>query len=304
MPNIPAYVIRSAFYLHNSEDDAKNGRDSMGTGFFIKLEEGSFNHVYAVANWHVVFEGNAPFIRYLAADNGEQLQISKSNADWESPSGCGDIAVTHIVSLSRADGDARQSAIPLDEFVTEEDIAELNVGVGDDVFMVGMYEDHGAEAHMIPAARFGNISMLPSIHAPMEEMNSQHRMPCFVMDMRSRSGFSGSPVFAFRTWGSDLHFDPSHHVRIYQDSSGNYRLHLDEEPMFKLAGLHIGQFNEEVTIISKEQAGSQMVLGSAMTQVIPAWRIRDFLNGQRFADARKVFQAAALKKIETPTIVV
>jgi hypothetical protein len=50
--------------------------------------------------------------------------------------------------------------------------------------MVGLFADHGADFHMIPAARFGNISMLPSDKALLPELNICYR-DAFVLDMRS-----------------------------------------------------------------------------------------------------------------------
>ena len=53
-----------------------------------------------------------------------------------------------------------------------------------------------------PAMRFGNISLNPT---PIEQPN-QSIKDSYCLDMNSRTGFSGSPVFMYRTPGSDVQF--------------------------------------------------------------------------------------------------
>jgi hypothetical protein len=71
------------------------------------------------------------------------------------------------------------------------------VGVGDETFMIGRFLNHQGDADvLLPAARFGTISM------PARRIwNGQLRRDqlSFGVEMRSRTGFSGSPVFVYRT---------------------------------------------------------------------------------------------------------
>ena len=53
------------------------------------------------------------------------------------------------------------SSISKFNFVTEQNV----YGVGDDVFMIGLFMDHAGVSTNVPAARFGNISMLPDERA-------------------------------------------------------------------------------------------------------------------------------------------
>src|SRR5258707_1186988 len=66
--------------------------------------------------------------------------------------------------------------------------------VGDDTFMIGLFLDHAGVTTNVPSARFGNISMLPNPRATIRQSTGYDGVS-YVVDMHSRTGFSGSPVF-------------------------------------------------------------------------------------------------------------
>src|SRR5208337_5394725 len=84
-------------------------------------------------------------------------------------------------------------------FATEEIVSEYGIGVGDDVFMVGRFINHEGSPTYLPATRFGNISVMP-----FPILKSPQKGPSYCIDMHSRPGFSGSPVFVYRTPGGNL----------------------------------------------------------------------------------------------------
>src|SRR5271170_5484166 len=83
---------------------------------------------------------------------------------------------------------------------------DLEIGPGEDVFMVGRFIDHDGKDANIPSVRFGNISTLPQ---PIEQPSGSTNNKSFILDLHSRTGYSGSPVFVYRTPGSDL---TTHHI--------------------------------------------------------------------------------------------
>jgi hypothetical protein len=75
---------------------------------------------------------------------------------------------------------------------TAERLEELNVGVGDDVVMLGRLSGHSGRQQNQPLARFGNIAMM------LDERVKDGRglfVDAYLVEMRSLPGFSGSPVF-------------------------------------------------------------------------------------------------------------
>ena len=188
------------------------------------------------------------------------------------------------------------------------------IGVGEDVFMIGLFVDHNGISKNVPSARFGNISLLPNEMAKIPQETGYNGVS-YIIDMHSRSGFSGSPVYVYRTFGNDLttfdsefesiemelgelELSPS---RLGRSSLGatshfggqvrSHRGKLRTRNFMKLLGIHWGQFPELWELkggpsIFKESSRSLVKNGahiegvSGMTCVIPAWQILELLNSK------------------------
>ena len=271
MPRIPLGILNSVFFLYKTEEDAKTGSEAGGTGFIITLPTAvpDYAFVYFVTNWHVALDNGCSVVRLETVD-GEPDIFAFDPTDWYFSTKY-DIAVIHDACLVP---NVHKVAI-LDKamFVTKELKEEERMGPGEDVFMVGRFIDYQGPKHNVPAVRFGNISMDP---VPMKQPNGA-RADSYCIDMHSRSGFSGSPVFLYRTMGFNLdHRSPM---------SGSHN-------NLWLLGIHWGQFPErwelnsrgELKYASKENrdsliTGDQHIEGlSGMTCVLPAWAILEVLD--------------------------
>ena len=144
---------------------------------------------------------------------------------------------------------------------------------------------------------------------------------CRREGMHSRTGFSGSPVFVYRTFGSDL--------TLWDESFDSIEVvfdHLEIEPnrfgrpnsvsgrisgshgrikprhMFKFLGIHWGHFPEEWELKDgkklKESRTGLIVDGayvkglSGMTCVIPSWQIMEVLDMPKLKGPRDAVFAA------------
>jgi hypothetical protein len=88
--------------------------------------------------------------------------------------------------------------------MTEDEIAQFDIGPGDDVFFVGRYVNHQGRQQNSPTVRLGIISMLPRekiLHPRGTLVDS------FLVEVRSLSGYSGSPVFLYRQPGSPRNWE-------------------------------------------------------------------------------------------------
>ena len=66
---------------------------------------------------------------------------------------------------------------------------DLNIGPGDDVFMIGRFINRDGGQENTPSVRFGNISMMAL---------RGHNAPQFIsVEMRSMGGYSGSPAIVY-----------------------------------------------------------------------------------------------------------
>jgi hypothetical protein len=300
MPKIPQDVINVAFYLYSTRADAEAGVNPQGTGFLLGIPGGGdlrrYDHVYAVTNWHLAVQKNeaegiipASIVRLNAVEGVRILD----DLTWHHIDKGPDIAVAPLDLDFSHRSQNHVRIIESGMFASNNDIESQNIGVGEDVFMFGLFVDHGGEEKNAPSARFGNISMLPSIEAPIEQ-GTGGSCPCFILDMHSRSGVSGSPVFVYRTFGSDL-TRVEHHTKIKFGASD---MILQGETLFKFLGVHLGQFQEEWEIGTNRRIaesrkkhlvreGEYVVGMSGMTIVIPAWEFEKVLNLPELVKMRK-----------------
>lgn len=303
MPRIPQNVIKGVFYLYANADDAKAGRDPGGTGFIVRFD-GTLREMYGrhffygVTNHHVACDG-FPVIRLNKRDGDPDI-IDLGPDQWFFIPGKYDVAV---VPLNLDDKIHDVSSISTKQFVIEDGAPDISVG--EDVFMIGLFLNPNGTAINVPLARFGNVSMLPNEKAKIEQENGFWNVN-YVVDMHSRIGFSGSPVYVYRTFGGDLTNVAGHNfeeieiqqitarsgVRLGQTSiSGPFsgRGRLRTHNLFNLLGIHWAQFPEEwdlkerktLTEARRKQLvakGSYVEGMSGLTCVIPAWQIYEVLN--------------------------
>lgn len=223
MPKIPPQILKCTFYLYPTADDAERGQNCGGTGFLVgvpsKEKEGVF-YLIAISNWHVVCSSGCSVIRVNKIGGGVDIYDFQPD-QWEFLPGGHDVAGV-LIELRSESHDV--SFIPPSLLITQEKVIEFEIGPGENAFMAGRFIDHDGRDTNRPALRFGHISMMPEM---MRQPNGISK-PNYCIDMHSRTGFSGSPVFAFRTATDDL-TRPNH---------------IGSSTFIGLLGIHWGQFPE------------------------------------------------------------
>lgn len=97
-----------------------------------------------------------------------------------------DVAI-HIGSVQGQD----QLIYPVDRFATLEVLIKEGIGVGNEIFLAGLFARHHGEQRNIPIIRVGDIAAMPE--EPIETRFGQ--MEGYLIESRSIGGISGSPVF-------------------------------------------------------------------------------------------------------------
>jgi hypothetical protein len=320
MPRIPPHVINGVFYLYASKADAIAGTDAGGTGFIVRYDDKlshdySANQLYAVTNWHNVAQGDDVYltIRLNKKDGGVD-PIDTVRGDWYFLPDKYDVAVYPLL-IDETIHDVSCVSTLLFAGESEIEIMTNRIGVGDDVFMIGLFVDHNGITTNVPSARFGHISMMPDERALIEQETGYQGIS-YVVDMHSRSGFSGSPVYVYRTFGSDLDDTwgfPFKELEISNWGSGmrgfplSGRMRVDT--LFLFLGIHWAQFPEQWEMHDKstlkESAKSRKGLiaeggyvegFSGMTCVIPAWQIKEVLDMPKLKELRDLAAAAPRKR--------
>jgi hypothetical protein len=123
--------------------------------------------------------------------------------------------------------------------------------------------------------------------SPIKQPNDR-MAASYCIDLHSRSGYSGSPVFVYRMPGYDL-----------EDRLEEKQLLLAGANYLGLLGIHFAQFPEKWQLISGLsnlaaemsdvpliQDGAYVKGLSGMTCVLPAWNILDVLNLPHLKEAR------------------
>jgi len=278
MPRIPDQMLDSVFFLYKNIEDARKGVDCGGSGFSVVMEYEIthryqcylIRHFYAVTNWHVALRDGFSTIR-INTHNGGIDFINIEPIDWEFDPKGDDIAIAEI------DPDwfnHSLAPIPLRLIASQHELVEKhNIGLGDDVFMLGKFVEMNTSSKNNPTARFGCISSMPYL----VKNNMGNLRETYFLDMRSRSGYSGSPVFAYRTPGSNLEY-------ILKNFDPKNPIHYDVSTKLLLLGIHQGQFNEKMRI---EGTDNNIIGMSGMTLAVPSWRIFELLQCDKFAQNRK-----------------
>ncbi len=81
-------------------------------------------------------------------------------------------------------------------FADETVIREANLGVGDDVFIAGLFSKVKETARQHPIVRMGNLAMMPGERIPFKD---DQLIDAYLVESRSIGGLSGSPVFVRET---------------------------------------------------------------------------------------------------------
>lgn len=115
---------------------------------------------------------------------------------------------------------------PLSLFIDDESVEMASIGVGNDVFVVGLFHRHYGEKNNIPIVRVGNIAAMP-----VEKVNSRRGpIDAYLVEARSIGGLSGSPVFLPLGFTRTISGLPMGQLRYYLLGlmHGHFDVHEDE----------------------------------------------------------------------------
>jgi hypothetical protein len=267
LPRISDSLLGCVFYVYPSVPAARRGEDSGGTGFLVaaRLSSGSdYGQIYGVTNKHVARDmGSKNVVLRLNTRDGSTELVQTKLSDWILDRE--DLAVTPLDLSGKR---IRGTVIPDSQFLTEEHCHIYNVGPGEETFMVGRFVTHDGRQRNTPMVRFGNIAMMPT--EPIRTREGEQI--AFLIECRSLSGFSGSPVFLWMLAGSSR---PNH-----------------PEPLMRphgpwLLGVNCGH------LVMPEKSrnvltGKKLYVAehSGIEVAIPSWKLQTVLNGEDLKNRR------------------
>jgi hypothetical protein len=270
MPRIPEVILNSIVYLYADKDDADTGVDSGGSGFLTQMPSENCktaSHIYAVTNAHVIERGS-PVVRvnltHPSSGYERTYSFEFTASDWV-------VHPEHDLAVCALPTDVqsnlyRVALIDTKFLLSEKDVIEKDIGPGDDVVYVGRFMGHAGKYQNMPSVRFGNISMNPNPLEPIEsEVNGRLRKQVgFLVEARSRSGYSGSPVFF-----------------LHQPAVNDRRIVFAGFDL-RILGVDWGHIPERVPLQDPHGRlhGSNwyVEVHAGMMGVVPSWYLLDFLN--------------------------
>lgn len=280
MPRWPDELSDSTIFLYHSAQDAEAGANTGGCGFLVGVRwEASPDkwHVYAVSNYHVAISGGSSVIR-LNTKDGKSACIETDPSEWFHHNGR-DLAVYRIEGAKhfRADSIFDYKFSDFREIeLTQEVWDKYHLGIGDEVVSVGRFVDLSGVQRNQPFLRTGILAsgqVLPVGHGDEAPWGEE---PSFIVEMRSRTGFSGSPVYLYIDWATSRMVDVD-----YDDSKTAYEL-------FKgpwLLGVQWGQLP-----IKGPDAVDTNVASSSMLAVVPCYALSVLLEDQRVVEERREYE--------------
>lgn len=143
------------------------------------------NHV--IAGIKATSDDDKVYLRVNLREGGSDWHESQTKA-WEQPDPSVDVAVCPWFYDKKFD----HSAWPAERFAIDEVIEREGMGIGDEVFTVGLFRNHLGKDRIEPILRVGNIAAIPA--DPVYSKKYGH-MKAILIEARSIGGLSGSPVF-------------------------------------------------------------------------------------------------------------
>jgi hypothetical protein len=173
-----------------------------GTAFVINIVEDGLKFYYMVTAKHVAeaLEGSDCVIR-MNNKQGRSVTFEASGIKWwyhPTESAVVDSAVT---LFAPPDIGLRVGTISEGMFATPEIIDLYEFGIGDEVYISGLFTRLTETAKNQPVVRTGNIAMMPDEKIDFPSIGL---IDAYVIETRSIGGLSGCPVFARHTVSTPL----------------------------------------------------------------------------------------------------
>ncbi len=200
---IPDEVLKCVVFIGIEQTDEKNVKSCHfgGTGFLVSIPSDvnkNLGFIYLVTAHHNIAKVKKYGLDNLRIsinthDGGKDIVSLGGSADWfEHPDHDNNPADVVVIpfSLDRERHDVM--TIPIEMLLTEEHIKDGKIGIGNEVFITGLFSRHYGQKKNLPIVRTGNVAMLSQEKI---KTSSYGEIDAYLIEARSIGGISGSPVF-------------------------------------------------------------------------------------------------------------
>ncbi|MDQ4121566.1 MAG: serine protease [Acidobacteriota bacterium] len=195
--NIPKCICYLCYKIGGGAAAGKY--NAIGTGFIVKVEEFGYSFIYVVTARHVIDEHKRTktdqlYLRLNTRAGGvDYFQVDMKQSGWIFPEEESiDLAFIQI-QIPHSDFDFLE--VPIEMTATLEVWNEQYIGIGDEIFVTGLFTHRKGLERNFPIVRTGIISAMP-FEAIYDKKTGDY-FPAFLAELRSIGGLSGSPVFIY-----------------------------------------------------------------------------------------------------------
>jgi Trypsin len=277
---IPDEVRKSVLFIGSRESGEFRPR---ATGFLCVWHEDGFNVQYLITAEHVVSGMMTRGWDIWASANMKNGDLAEFRLPHDQfyfhpdETQKTDVAVFHLSDTLKAQDtgetiqmDVRAHSLngPRSVMLTPELVTELQVGVGDEIAIIGLFRSHHGKEQNIPIARMGHIACMR--HEPVFTAYGGY-IDAYLIEARSISGLSGSPVFFING------------VRVIKSGPERVTYSLaPDKPYYLLMGLVHGHFDirnlNEDTVVEDEREATHGI-NTGIGVVIPVDKVVETIRG-------------------------
>jgi hypothetical protein len=288
---VPEEVLKCVGFIGEetyTDADGNASGDLHATGFFVVVPASSpelFGQValYFVTAKHVAKDlaGRTVYFSVNKLGGGVTSLKSVYGSQWwlHPTDATADLALIPV----NHDRDIDIKAVHFSNIGTKENLAKLDIGIGDETFATGLFTPTAGIGRNMPIVRHGNIAMMPEEQIQTELGYAD----VYLVEARSLGGLSGSPVFVRPTICMPVPENPYGLKHMFGFGHGA-----------TLLGLMHGHWDikeSEMNLPSLTQDRKHGV-NYGVAIVVPAYKIVETLNRPELIDIRKKAEEASLRQ--------
>lgn len=198
---IPDRLLKTVGFVSRYQPDGEGGSyiQPGGTAFIVGVQMAEnvvLAHIVTAKHVAKAIENDDGLIAMNGKD-GMPLFLRMGSQQWfyhPTEEDSVDVAVLPFGSSRFKDYDIEW--IPETAFVTDQKIAEYDIGLGDELIIIGLFTQFYGHTEVTPLVRTGTLSMMPKDKLPVSGFEP---MEAYLAEGRSIGGLSGSPAFVRNT---------------------------------------------------------------------------------------------------------
>lgn len=192
---VPDEVLQCVVFI-GCENKKDGGHFYFGSAFFVGRDAGNStcDRVFLVTARHVIDNirktgATEVCIRVNLSAGGSEWQKTAVESWFSHPT---DKTIDVAILEKGIPAELAHRVIPHTLFVTHKHIAEYEIGLGEELFITGLFKYYKGSKQNIPIVRIGNLACAGSERVETEDYGE---ILALLAEVRSLGGLSGSPVF-------------------------------------------------------------------------------------------------------------